>query len=47
LAASVNGTKWIAAYHIAHLREGFIEQAFGTHLGAGTFQTSGRASRRC
>ena len=41
MAAAVNGTNWIAAYHIAHLREGFIERAFGTHLGTGTFQTFG------
>ena len=41
MAAAVNGTNWIAAYHIAHLQEGFIERAFGTHLGTGTFQTFG------
>ena len=41
MAAAVNGTNWIAAYHIAHLWDGFIERALVTHLGAGTFQSLG------
>ena len=38
---AVIGTNLIAAYLIAYLREGFVEQAFVTHLSAGIFHIFG------